>query len=485
MSIAEFSSTIQSEVFKKWLAKLDKNIVNATVSDIRKKEQIATKTDFILSVKNVREMYKSVTSKEISNSVARQVLRDIAAAGKLEVPAKVIRLGGSGALLFESIGFDTISKYVTEVFDNLEGVRDAYGAASEEYLKARMQKISTSTFKDLAARRSEEEKARKAADNIGFGYFLHKGHVVSLATNSAKNFRESVSSANEITSAQKEVLLTVLDSYISKLEKDDLASANLPNAYKQEIYAKYIKSPTKYLVEIQLKSDNLEAGSASLPITNELRKAFSASGKELEALLLNSPTLGKKLLTTKGSPSMLELIVADIASKITGKPMKTREYVQPSTKISESSRKVVVKNNKKDIATLKTLKAKTKAIPILKEPRILDLASSRVNLPSLLAYINSNLQNVVSANMGDGSDRRVLNYRSGRLAASANVERLSESRTGMITAFYSYMKNPYGTFESGGAQGTPTSRSPKLLIGTSIREIAATKVANQLRAVLI
>ena len=87
--------------------------------------------------------------------------------------------------------------------------------------------------------------------------------------------------------------------------------------------------------------------------------------------------------------------------------------------------------------------------------------------------------------MGDGSDRRVLNYRSGRLAASANVERLSESRTGMITAFYSYMKNPYGTFESGGAQGTPTSRSPKLLIGTSIREIAATKVANQLRAVLI
>jgi hypothetical protein len=485
MSIAEFSSTIQSEVFKKWLSKLDKNIVNATVSDIRKKEQVAAKTDFILSVKNVREMYKNVTSKEISNSVARRVLRDIASAGKLDVPAKVIRLGGSGALMFESIGFDTISKYVTEVFDNLDGVRDAYSAASDEYLKTRMRKISESTFKDLAARRSEEEKARKAADNIGFGYFLHKGHVVSLATNSAKTFKESVISANEITASQKEVLLTVLDSYISKLEKDDLASANLPNAYKQQVYAKYIKSPEKYLVEIQLKSDNLESGSASLPITNELRKAFSASGKELEGLLLNSPALGKKLLTTKGSPSMLDLIVADVVSKITGKAMKTREYVQALTKIGESSRKVVVKNNKKDIAALKALKAKTKAIPLVKTPKILDEVSSRVNLASLMAYINSNLQNVVSANMGNGNDSRVLNYRTGRFAASAAVERLSESRQGMLTAFYSYMKNPYATFEPGGKQGSPKSRDPKLLLSSSIREIAATKVSNQLRAISV
>jgi len=65
------------------------------------------------------------------------------------------------------------------------------------------------------------------------------------------------------------------------------------------------------------------------------------------------------------------------------------------------------------------------------------------------------------------------------------VERLSESRQGMITAFYSYMKNPYATFSAGGRQQTPKSRDPKLLIAGSIRDIAAAHVGNRLRAVNI
>jgi len=85
--------------------------------------------------------------------------------------------------------------------------------------------------------------------------------------------------------------------------------------------------------------------------------------------------------------------------------------------------------------------------------------------------------------MGTGSEHRVLNYRSGRLANSAQVERLSESRQGMITAFYTYMKNPYATFSDGGRQSSPKSRDPKLLIAKSIRDIAGTQVANRLRSI--
>jgi len=85
--------------------------------------------------------------------------------------------------------------------------------------------------------------------------------------------------------------------------------------------------------------------------------------------------------------------------------------------------------------------------------------------------------------MGDGRQRNVLNYRTGRLAASAKVEYMSQSRQGMITAFYSYMKNPYATFSQGGRQQDPKSRDPKLLIARSIREIAQTQVSNALRAV--
>jgi hypothetical protein len=108
---------------------------------------------------------------------------------------------------------------------------------------------------------------------------------------------------------------------------------------------------------------------------------------------------------------------------------------------------------------------------------------SPTNLIDLQNLINQHLQNVISANMGDGNRRDVLNYRTGRFASSAKVEYISESRAGMITAFYSYMKNPYATFSGGGQQQYPRSRDPKSLISKSIREIAATQVGNRLRAV--
>lgn len=105
------------------------------------------------------------------------------------------------------------------------------------------------------------------------------------------------------------------------------------------------------------------------------------------------------------------------------------------------------------------------------------------NLFSLQSLINLQLQDVISANMGSGNSKNVLNYRTGRFASTVQVERLTSSRNGMITAFYSYMKNPYATFSAGGAQAIPASRDPKLLISKSIREIAQQVVSNQLRAV--
>jgi len=99
--------------------------------------------------------------------------------------------------------------------------------------------------------------------------------------------------------------------------------------------------------------------------------------------------------------------------------------------------------------------------------------------------INASLHDQIKKNMGTGSRQDVLNYRTGRFAQSARVERLSESRQGMITAFYSYMKNPYATFSRGGRQERPYTRDPKLLISKSIRELAGTQVANRMRAVLV
>ncbi len=88
--------------------------------------------------------------------------------------------------------------------------------------------------------------------------------------------------------------------------------------------------------------------------------------------------------------------------------------------------------------------------------------------------------------MGDGTRYDILNYRTGRFANTVFVEKMSQSREGMITAFYTYMKYPYATFEPPlGAQSGTKSRDPKLLISKSIREIGATIVKERMRAVLI
>lgn len=85
--------------------------------------------------------------------------------------------------------------------------------------------------------------------------------------------------------------------------------------------------------------------------------------------------------------------------------------------------------------------------------------------------------------MGDGSRKDILNYRTGRFASTVNIEHLTMSRAGLISVFYSYMKDPYATFSAGGLQDSPKTRDPKLLISKSIRDIAQQVVGNKLRAI--
>lgn len=147
---------------------------------------------------------------------------------------------------------------------------------------------------------------------------------------------------------------------------------------------------------------------------------------------------------------------------------------KPSLSVNSS-----ISSIKKDLQKLKSTISKPKSTKIPKPVK------SLISLDSLLVQINSNLHDQIKRNMGTGSSRDVLNYRTGRFAQSARVERLSESRQGMITAFYSYMKNPYATFSRGGRQDRPYTRDPKLLISKSIRELAGQQVANRMRAVLV
>jgi hypothetical protein len=226
---------------------------------------------------------------------------------------------------------------------------------------------------------------------------------------------------------------------------------------------------------------------------NELTSVFSGKLSEtaLKNILSNSPQLGQTLLSNPGSPSMLSLITTDIINAIKGIAGKGKTYTSPKTKVASDNIKITTaktNKNKKKIAELKKLKQSIKNVQ--KKPAILKPDTSNkffvpLNLTNLQNLINQSLVERVKQNMGTGNRRDVLNLRTGRFAESVKVERMSESREGMITAFYSYMKNPYATFSQGGRQENPKSRDPKLLIAKSIREIATTQVANRLRSVNI
>lgn len=182
-----------------------------------------------------------------------------------------------------------------------------------------------------------------------------------------------------------------------------------------------------------------------------------------------------KLIQMKSSPSMVDNLIEKLGLTAVGK-LKTyspKKYTKPlsskSTKVKQKSKKV-----------------KVSLTNVKNSPGGSDKFSGEtLNLTNLQNLLNQRLHDQIRANMGTGSAKNVLNYRSGRLAQSAKVERLSESRAGMIQAFYTYMKYPYATFSNDGLQQSPKSRDPKLLISKSIREIASTTVANRMRAINI
>jgi hypothetical protein len=496
MSLKEFSATIQSQIYKKWFDKLEKNIINSSAESLRTTEQSAEKTSFYITEATVRDMYKTITGKKLESDEVQLFMRELIKpmSGKSgALSGSTIKVNGKPAAFFKNIGFDTITTKLTTLLNSYPDVEHAYKEAEDNYIENKTAELLKSPeYKKMKL--AEKKKAiaeieKKGKERATFGYYFNKGHVISIATNLSKKFRQEIEKADEFSATQRAALLEVLDNYISKLQQDDLATANLPNAVDQELYAGYTKSSDSYLVEIQHKAGNLESGSASKAIVEEMRGLFNMSTKDITSLLSNSPSLNSALVKTEGSPSFLQLIIQDVLNSIAGKAKKKQVYAQAPVLVAKKTNKIS-KPKRKTAEIAKAKRLRNKLAAVKKDPeskRFVQLADTKGvdTLVSLQTILDALLAQKVKDNMGDGSRRDVLNLRTGRLAESAKVERLSESRAGMITAFYTYMKNPYATFSSGGRQQMPRSRDPKALISKSIREIAATQVGNRLRAVLV
>lgn len=455
MSIEDFKGAIRDKGYSEWFKKSAKSIFIQTTKELRPVEQTSQKTSFLITEQDIANIGAKLAGRGLSPQELSNIRNDLIAS----VKRKRVIVRKDNSLFFPVIDFETgISNVLKKGFDS----------------------IPKTTIVDKI---TGKEREVRVSD------FFQKGHVFSVATNVAEQTRRNLLASNAAQDT-KNTILPILENLISQLKSDDLASSNV-KSIDFDLYAKYSKNPYKYIVEMQPEEVNRASGTASAPITNALRRYFDpANYVQIEKFFKKRATEDsfiQKLIMSRGSPSYLQILETHLVDALKGKVKATPTYSIPRTKLSQEKIKVDNSKYSKDIKNtiqkVKKLATAVKKAAELAKVSNQNRAPESLNLTSLRDLINEQLQSVVSANMGDGNSRNVLNYRTGRLASSAKVEYLTESRAGMITAFYSYMKNPYATFSQGGRQSTPGSRDPKLLISKSIREIAATQVANRLRAV--
>lgn len=400
-------------------------------------------------------------------------------------------VSGQETIVFKGLNFDNLNKSVANYLQGIASEANITGAEN----------ISQTVLDTI-----KEQK-------------YDKGHVFGWANTLVQRTKGSIGEAltansRGIPPEQLKKELNALDSFIDTLldilEEYDAITSNL-KGLNSKVYAKYKKTDSNWLIEWQTSKEQQAVGgrvgtalgkSSDKGVKGFLKEVGYGSGNNLIEKALHDMVNGfikqglakegsESLVNLESSPPIIALLEDTLVSAITGKKKKYKNaYTGTIDNIVELTiRKVEGQEKlKSDIrkakSDLKSLKAKTNAAKakVANNAPKLQLQTSLTGLQSL---INRHLQDAISANMGGGERSDILNYRTGRFASTVKVERMSQSREGMITAFYSFMKNPYATFSQGGRQSIPTSRDPKLLIARSIREIAAEKVANRLRAVSV
>lgn len=463
MSIAEFTSALKERAYSNWFKSSQKNILAKPASEYRKEAQQAKSTSFLLTNDTLIQLAEKLSGQTLTQVQVDKLLSDLA--GQID--------GTKAVLVDEEILGGT--KVVTGVYFRQ--------VAFEKGIDSILQKaLSSVTFKTITDKNGKERPA------VISDYF-QKGHVFGVATNvttqTARNLSKSA-----VTAEAKNQLLGTLVSVRNKLLRQDLATANIPDI-KFSLYSKYLKTPYRYLVEMQIKEENREAGGEAAVYLNAIRRYFDPNqnaasiAKDLRTRTSVGDVFINKLINTRGSPSFIELIAAEVLQALKGKTSKNTKYEIPITKVVSISKKVDTKAIR--AANKKSIEKLNKAINIVKalEPEGKAQQPPPQSPVNLLALLRSKIASQVQQNMGTGASTNVLNYRSGRFANSVTIDRLTTSREGTVSVFYNYMRNPYGTFSEGGAQQSPRTRDPKTLISKSIREIGAAAMVSRMRAVLV
>jgi hypothetical protein len=204
---------------------------------------------------------------------------------------------------------------------------------------------------------------------------------------------------------------------------------------------------------MQYRKENRQQGQAVEEVANrKLRDLF-------KGILANDHKMSLLLLNSGSSTPVLKYIDKAIDAAVLQKKIKKEKG---SSKVSSPFKKSKAQR-------------KSKRTPAF-IPKLRDKKGQFTSVMGIQAILDAKIKETVADNMGKGG---ALVYRTGRFAQSVGVEKVMQSRQGALTAYYTYMKAPYQTFERGFAQGS-ARRDPRKLISASIREIARENLSHKL-----
>ena len=216
------------------------------------------------------------------------------------------------------------------------------------------------------------------------------------------------------------------------------------------------------------KSGSLEGISGNFVLTMAQsvginRHSLGHEEKKLGKLAMDA--IASRAGELKSSPSIEDMLGTIVIGALTGKNPKFNTKSSASKSVKGSS------GSKTKVTPFKGTHGRGRKSPI-RNVRTGQF-SSALKIKNL---INARLHDQIKHNMGSPK----LNYRTGRFARSAQVTEISMHRSNMISIYYTYMQNPYATFEPSGAQGS-SARNPVTLITKSVRELAVELMKSKLR----
>lgn len=291
---------------------------------------------------------------------------------------------------------------------------------------------------------------------------------------------------------------------IKQLDVDNTVKSKSVNDYieyiqfggKFQLFSTLEKTATKNNVSVSLSIENALDNIIKGTVVSALSRAgntvilaniqkymstadYAKFRQEFSKVAFADKEIVNVLTKLVSSKTFKQLVVERIVNPVLNKSTKDYKQSKPlAIDIPVTKTKIKVDNSKL-INAQKRLKS-TLTEQTITKPKLRNVQGQFTSLVKLETLIRSLLLETIQKNM----QRPNLRNQTGRFAESVKLDRLQRERDGSLTAFLSYMKYPYATFEKGGRQGF-RGYYPSRLLDQSAREIATKLVTARLKTVIV